>query len=165
MRCLRLLLLHWWGAFCEVRVISFGFGKQIQNVVREVVLMRVKFVMQSLLKRLLEKANDVCSVRCGHELKWASNFVDKYILSFDRIFIKVYLVRYAEHRDVRAVDPKLFIPILEILIGDLAVHIKDHHTYMRSKVVRAVQFIKRFLPRGVPDVCSKSRIVGNLPTL
>jgi len=133
--------------------------------VREVVLVRVKFVMQSLLKCLLEKANDVCSIRCGHELKWASNFVDKYILSFDRIFIKVYLVRYTEHRDVGAVDPKLFIPILEILIGDLAVHIKDHHTYMRSKVVRDVQFIKRFLPRGVPDVCSKSRIVGNLPTL
>ena len=109
---------------------------------RDVVLMGVQLVMEPLLERLLENAYHVRAIRGGHEFKRTSDFVDKYVLTLDCVLVEVNLVRYNKHRNVRAVHSQLFVPILQILVSNLAVYVENHHTHMRTKVVRAVQLVE-----------------------
>jgi len=57
--------------------------KQIQNIVHEVVLVRVLLVVEASLESLLEDGYDVCAIGRRHKLKWALNFLEKLVASID----------------------------------------------------------------------------------
>lgn len=109
---------------------------------RNVVSVRVQLVVQSLLKRVLENTHNIGSISCGDEFKRAPNLFDKDILAFDCVLIQIDLVCNAQNGNVRAVNAKLLVPVLQVLVGDLAIYIEDHDAHVRSKVVRAVQLIE-----------------------
>ena len=71
---------------------------------------------------------------------------------------------------MRTLIPHFSIPVPKISVSDLAGHIKDHDTYMGTKVVRRVKLVEGLLASRIPNICNHAweklvEKMSYLPTL
>jgi hypothetical protein len=104
---------------------------------------------------LAEDGDDVGSVGSTHKFKGALDVFDKLVLAVgDGLGVQIDLVGDDHARNVGAVVAQFLVPVLEILIGDLARGVEDQDANVRAIVIRRVQLIERLLSRSVPNVYS-----------
>ena len=126
--------------------------EQVKNVVHEIILVGILFIMQSVLEGLFEYRHHVDSVGCRHELQGTLDFFNKLVPARYCLLVHVDFVCNYNARNVRTLVAHLLVPIPQILIGDLPIDIEHQNACVRSEVVRRMEFIERLLPGCVPNI-------------
>jgi phage-related protein len=73
----------------------------------------------------------------------------------DHIVVNIDLVGHEDAGDGGTIFPELVVPVLEVLVGDLAGDIEDKDAAVGAIIIRRVQAIERLLPSCVPEICDK----------
>ena len=147
---------------------GLGVVKQVENVIHEVILVRVLLVVQARLQSLLEDGYHVRSICCRNKLQRAINLFAELVAAVNSLFLHVNFVGDADAGDVGALVAHLCVPSPQVLVGHLACYVEHHDTHVRAEVVCRVQFVEGLLSRRVPNVympCTVKSRSSHLPTL
>ena len=126
--------------------------QQVQNVIHEVVLVRIFLVVKSCFKGLLKDGNNVGAICGRYEFKWALNLLNKLVATVHSLLLHINLVGNDNAGNVRALISHLRVPSTKILVSHLAGHVEYHYCNVSAEIVSWMQFIEWFLPGRVPDV-------------
>ena len=136
---------------CGLRVIQ-----QVQDIVHEVVFVRILLVLEASLESLLEDRHDVCSISCRYELKRALDLFEEFVAAMNCLFLQIYLVGNADAGDVGALVSHLRVPVPQVCVGDFARHVENHDADVRTEVVGGVKLVEGLLAGRIPDICTAS---------
>jgi hypothetical protein len=95
--------------------------QQIHHIVHEVVFVGIRLIVKRHIKGLLEDRHYVGSVSRGYKIELASNFFDKFVFPRGRLFVHVYFIGDRHTGDVGALVAHFFVPVLQVLVGDLTI--------------------------------------------
>ncbi len=126
--------------------------EQLHDLIHEVVFVWILLVLNSHVEGLLEDLDNVRSVRGAHKVKRHLQIFHKLVLSLRSSLVNIDLIGNNNARNMRAVVPHLFVPMLQILISDAPIRVKDEDSNMGAEEVRGMQLIEGFLPSRVPHV-------------
>lgn len=129
-----------------------GIFEQIKHFTHEVVLMRIRLIVHGQIESPLKHGNNISAISSRYKVKFTSNLLNELILACSGLFVHVYFVGDHHAGNVGALYTHLFVPTLQILIGDLAARIEDKDHGVCTKVIRWVQLVKGFLSCGIPNV-------------
>lgn len=91
--------------------------------------------MKPHFQRLLKHCHYIGTVRSGHKVEGAADFLYELIAPCCCFFVHVYFVCNHHAGNVRAVFSKFFVPILQILIGNFAICVEDQYADVGAVVV------------------------------
>ena len=130
----------------------FVVFEQVKNVIHEIIFVGVLFIMQSVLECLLKYRNDIHPVCRWDELQRTLDFLYKLVPARHRLLVHVNFVRNYYAGYVRALVAHFLVPIPQILIRHLPVHVEHQNAGVRPKVVGRVQLIEGLLAGCVPNI-------------
>lgn len=116
--------------------------------------------MRRELARVAEQFDDVRSVRrAGEVCVWPAVrvFGGESEVLFDDFVVDVDLVRRDEDRHARPVLLQLFVPLLQVLVRDLARHVKHEDATVGAMVIRRMHRTETLLTGSVLKATASER--------
>ena len=126
--------------------------QQVKHVVHEVVLVRIFLVFYCHIQRIFKYLYNISPISSGNEVERNSELFHELILPLRGSLINIDLICNDDARNGRTMVPHLLVPVLQVLVGNPSVGVKNQNAAVGTEVVRGVQLVEGLLACGVPDV-------------